>query len=152
MISYHVYIQEQSKGPSRVLSGIPFLVLPFYITDISNDDFTFTSSPNEESTKILSLGDVTALRFLIKLIPNWIRFLSNFPSKFFESKSILATKLIKSCHDCIKKSIYIKIDRFYIKIDQNRSKKSKYINFLIYINIFDFLIDNFDLLIDSLHL
>ena len=44
--------------------------------------------------------------------------------------------------------ISIESDQFDIKIVWNRSKKSKYINFLIYFDIFDLLIDNFDLLID----
>ena len=45
-----------------------------------------------------------------------------------------------------KKSIYIKINQFYIQIVQNWS------TFLIYINIYNLLIDNFNLLIDSLDL
>ena len=51
----------------------------------------------------LSLGDVMALSFLIKLICHRIGFLLNFWSEFLESKSIVTTKLIKSCLDCIKK-------------------------------------------------
>ena len=37
------------------------------------------------------------------------------------------------------------IDQIYIEINQTRSKSQKKLTFLIYINIFDLLINNFDL-------
>ena len=93
--------------------------------------------------QILSLDDVIGLRFLIQLIHNPLRFRTNIRVDFGSGFLLVATKLIKSATNIIKK---FKFNKKRLNLYQNGSKKSKYIIF-IYIGIFDLLIDNFDLLI-----
>ena len=65
-----------------------------------------------------------------------------------ESKSIIATKSIKSCPDYRKSKFILKEIEFISKIIKRDQTSQNILTFLIKFNLLDLLIDFFDLLID----